>query len=445
MTAATVAALGLLLFGWAVLSGALARHNVTGPLVFTAAGYLLGNTDWGVLTIDVDTSVIHGVAEATLALVLFSDAARVNGGELRRDLGPPVRLLAVGLPLTILAGTLLAGVVFGGLAGGVALLVGASLAPTDAALSAAVIEDGRIPLRLRRALNVESGLNDGIATPLVSVGLAAASAALVGATRSEGAQVASALRELGLGAVIGLGVGVLGAFAINAAARRDWIAPGGRRLAAFGLAVAAFTLARAVEGNGFIAAFVAGLAYGATLDRSRTDLEQSAELPELGGELLGLVVWFLFGAALVPVAIASIDATVVLYALASLTVVRMVPVAVALVRSGLDRDSVVFLAWFGPRGLASVVFAVLALEELGEGSAVTDRAIGAIVVTVLASVVLHGLTAGPGGRAYVRRAAARTPVDGAGADGTAEADVAAPRARRLYFRRGATPPGAPRR
>ena len=133
MTAATVAALGLLLFGWAVLSGALARHNVTGPLVFTAAGYLLGNTDWGVLTIDVDTSVIHGVAEATLALVLFSDAARVNGGELRRDLGPPVRLLAVGLPLTILAGTLLAGVVFGGLAGGVALLVGASLAPTDAA------------------------------------------------------------------------------------------------------------------------------------------------------------------------------------------------------------------------------------------------------------------------------------------------------------------------
>ena len=200
---------------------------------------------------------------------------------------------------------------------------------------------------------------------------------------------------------------------------------GGRRLAAFGLAVAAFTVAVAVEGNGFIAAFVAGLSYGAVLDRTRTDLDESAELPELGGELLGLVVWFLFGAALVPVAFSALDVSVVLYALASLTVVRMVPVAIALVRSGLDRDSVLFLAWFGPRGLASVVFAVLALEELGEGNAVTDRAIGAIVVTVLLSVVLHGITGGPGGRAYVRREARQA----------AEPALEPPRARRLYFRR----------
>lgn len=428
MTAALVAVLGVLIFTWAVLSGALARHNVTGPLVFTVVGFLLGNRDWGVLTVDVNTSVIHGIAEATLALVLFSDAARVNSGELRRDLGVPVRLLAVGLPLTILSGTLLAGWLFGGVAGGVALLVGASLAPTDAALSAAVIEDRRVPLRLRRALNVESGLNDGIATPLVTVGLAAAASTLVGATQTEAYEVSTALRELGLGAVIGLGAGVLGAVVINVAARRDWIAPGGRRLAAFGLAVAAFTLAGAVEANGFIAAFVAGLAYGAALDRTRTDLDESAELPELGGELLGLVVWFLFGAALVPVAVSSLDGSMVLYALLSLTVVRMAPVALALVRSGLDRDSVVFIAWFGPRGLASVVFAVLALEELGEGNAVTDRAIGAIVLTVLLSVVLHGITAGPGGRAYVRRAARATP---------AEPSEAAPRARHLYFRRRA--------
>ncbi len=157
-----------------------------------------------------------------------------------------------------------------------------------------------------------------------------------------------------------------------------------------------FTLAAALQGNGFIAAFVAGLAYGAALDREHTDLERSAELPELGGELLGLVVWFLFGAALVPLALASLDGAMVLYAVLSLTVVRMVPVALCLVRSGLDRTTVLFLAWFGPRGLASVVFAVLAVEELGEGSALTDRAIGAIVLTVLGSVVLHGVSAGPG-------------------------------------------------
>ena len=199
MTAATVATLGFLLFAWALVSGTLARHNVTGPLVFTAVGYLLGNSDWGVLTIDVDTSVIHTVAEATLALVLFSDAARINSTELRRELGLPVRLLAVALPLTLLGGTLLAGLLFGGLSGGVALLLGAALAPTDAALSAPIIEDDRIPMRLRRALNVESGLNDGIVTPVVTVALAAAVAALAGAVQSESFEVTAALRELGVG------------------------------------------------------------------------------------------------------------------------------------------------------------------------------------------------------------------------------------------------------
>lgn len=287
MNAAAVAAVGLLLFNWAMVSGALARHNVTGPLVFTAAGYLLGNPDWGLVTVDVDTAVIHGVAEVTLALVLFSDAARVNGGELRRDFGLPARLLAVGLPLSILAGTLLAGAMFGGLGGGVALLVGAALAPTDAALSAQVIEDERISLRLRRTLNVESGLNDGIATPVVTVALAAASAALAGAAHSESFLVVGALRELGVGALVGAGLGVGGARALNASATRGWIAVGGRRLAAFGLAVTSFTLAAAVQGNGFIAAFVAGLAFGAALDREHTDLERSAELPELGGEQIG--------------------------------------------------------------------------------------------------------------------------------------------------------------
>lgn len=403
MSSATVAVVGLLLFGWAMVSGALARHNVTGPLVFTVAGYLLGNGDWGVLDVDIDTAVIHGVAEVALALVLFSDAARINGGELRRDLGLPARLLAIGLPLSILAGTLLAALLFGGLAGGVALLVGAALAPTDAALSAQVIEDDRIPLRLRRAVNVESGLNDGIATPLVTVALAAAAATLAGAAHTTSWEVTSAIRELGVGVLVGAGLGILGALAINAAADRSWIAPGGRRLAALAMALTSFTLAGALHGNGFIAAFAAGLAYGATLDRERTDLDRSAELPELGGELFGLVVWFLFGAALVPLAVSSLDGSVVLYALLSLTLVRMVPVALALLRSGLDGASVVFIGWFGPRGLASVVFAVLAVEELGEGNTVTDRAIGAIVLTVLLSVALHGITAGPGGRAYVRR------------------------------------------
>ncbi len=189
---------------------------------------------------------------------------------------------------------------------------------------------------------------------------------------------------------------------ISTAARRGWIMSGGRRLATLAVAIAAFTVALAFDANGFIAAFVAGIAFGALLDRKVVDLEEAAELPELGGELLALVVWFLFGATLVPLALEDLDWRTVVYALASLTVIRMLPVALSLVRSGLDRPSVVFIGWFGPRGLASVVFALLAIEELGETSPEVRRAVATVALTVLLSVLLHGITARRGGRRYVQ-------------------------------------------
>ena len=178
MTEATVAVIALLVLGWAVVSGALARHDITGPFVFAVAGYVLANPDWGPLTVDVDAASVHVIAEVTLALVLFSDAARVNLAELRRDLAIPVRLLGIGLVLSVVLGSVLAGWILGGFPWALAGFVGAALAPTDAALSVQVINDERIPLRLRRALNVESGLNDGIATPIVVFMLAVAASQL---------------------------------------------------------------------------------------------------------------------------------------------------------------------------------------------------------------------------------------------------------------------------
>jgi NhaP-type Na+/H+ or K+/H+ antiporter len=402
MTEAAVAVLALLVLGWSIVSGALARHDVTGPFVFAAAGYLLANPDWGPLTVDVDTASVHVIAEVTLALVLFSDAARVNVGELRRDLGIPVRLLGVGLVLSVILGSILAGWVVGGLPWALAAFVGAALAPTDAALSVAVINDERIPLRLRRALNVESGLNDGIATPIVVFMLAVAASQLGIVSESESFEAGSALRELTGGVVIGIALGIAGAILISRASRRGWIDKGGRRLATLAVAVAAFAVALAFDANGFIAAFVAGVAFGALLDRATVDLEEAAELPELGGELLALVVWFLFGAILIPLALDHLGWRTALYALASLTIIRMVPVALSLVRSGLDGPSVVFIGWFGPRGLASVVFALLAIEELGETLPEVNRAVATVVLTVTLSVVLHGITARPGGRKYVQ-------------------------------------------
>ena len=297
---------------------------------------------------------------------------------------------------------LLASALFAGLPWALAVFVGAALAPTDAALSAAVINDDEVPRRLRRALNVESGLNDGIATPIVTVALAVAATEVGAVDISASTEVAHALRELGVGLLIGLGMGIGGAALINASARRGWMAGGARRLAVLALAVGGYALAVAVESNGFIAAFVAGAAFGATLDRDVTDLEESDELPELGGELLALIVWFLFGAVLLPVAFHDVDARTVAYALASLTIVRMVCVAVSLIGSRLDGASVVFVGWFGPRGLASVVFALLAVEGLPASNDQAPEAIAVVTLTVLLSVVLHGITAGPGARRYLR-------------------------------------------
>ena len=368
MTESTVAVIALLVLGWAVVSGALARHDVTGPFVFALAGYLLGNPDFGPLTVDVEASSVHIVAEFTLALVLFSDAARVNLAELRRDLSIPVRLLGIGLLLSVAVGSLLAAWMFDGFPWALAGFVGAALAPTDAALSVQVINDERIPLHLRRALNVESGLNDGIATPIVVFMLAVAASQLGIVSESVSFEAGAALRELGGGIVAGVVVGVGGAVLISTATRRRWIITGGRRLATLAVAIAAFAVALVFDANGFIAAFVAGIAFGAMLDGSIVDLEEAVELPELGGELFALVVWFLFGATLVPLVFEELDGSSIVYALASLTIIRMLPVALSLVRSGLDRPSVLFIGWFGPRGLASVVFALLAIEELGETS-----------------------------------------------------------------------------
>jgi hypothetical protein len=260
MSEATLAVVALLVFGWAVSSGALARHDITGPISFTVAGFVLANPDWGVLTVDVETGTVHTIAEVTLALVLFSDAARVNLTELRRDIVLSLRLLAIGLPLTLIIGGVTAASAFDDFTWALAGFVGAAMAPTDAALSTQVINDQRVPGNLRGALNVESGLNDGIATPVVTFMLAVAAAQLGLAEEGETATMGGSAGDLVIGIGLGLLFGLGGAIAVNAATRRDWVVGGGRRIATLAVALGAFAAALAIECNGFIAAFVAGIA-----------------------------------------------------------------------------------------------------------------------------------------------------------------------------------------
>jgi NhaP-type Na+/H+ or K+/H+ antiporter len=403
------------IFGWGVLSARLERADLTAPIVFVSLGGLLawmGLVDNAPST----TESLKPLAELTLVWVLFSDAAGVPFREARPDLGRYLRLLAVGLPLTVLAGWALATWFFPGQDIWMTLLVAAALAPTDAALGLPVVSNRLVPARIRRLITVESGLNDGMVTPVVMFALAGAASS---AGVSEGRWLWAALTELGLGLVVGAGVGLAGGSVLRWARRRSWAAEDFTGVAVLALAVVAYAAAISLHGNGFVAAFCGGLAFGATA--GRRSAEELVFL-EQAGSLASLLVWLLFGAVALPIIVERTSSLMLVYSLLSLTLVRMVPVALATIGSGLDRSSVLFIGWFGPRGLASLVFALLALEELGPAA---DEALAVIGVTVLLSVLVHGLSAGPLVARYARveeapRSAPSTTGDVAGDRGAAD-------------------------
>ncbi len=390
MSASDAAIVTAVVFVWGTLSARLERYDVTAPIIFVIAGLLLTHGPLAALVYAPSGELVRALAEITLVLVLFADASRVRLRDLRTDLGRCLRLLGIGLPLAIGLGTLLALALFNGMSIWLALLVGAALAPTDAALSAGVMVNPAVPARIRRLLNVESGLNDGIATPVVLVAIAGA------ATAEHAASVgpAKAAAELALGVLAGVLTGGAGGLMVNVARRRGWAAGGFAGSAVLALAFCAYACALALHGNGFIAAFTGGLAYGATGGKRG---ERLVPYVEETGALVSLLVWLAFGAIAVLPAFESLTWQTVLYAGLSLTVIRMAPVALALAGSRLSRPAVAFVGWFGPRGLASVVFALLALEDLGQPA---GPAITVMAFTILLSVIAHGLTADPLARRY---------------------------------------------
>jgi NhaP-type Na+/H+ or K+/H+ antiporter len=389
------------IFVWGVVSARLTRVDLTAPIVFVAVGGLLAAV--GLVDAPSAAETLTPLVEITLVWVLFSDAARVPVQELRHDLGQYVRLLAVGLPLTILAGWGLATWLFPELGIWLALVVAAALAPTDAALGVPVVTNPVVPSRVRRLITVESGLNDGIATPVVMLAIAGAASA-EGIADAPG--LAQALVELLIGAVVGGAVGGAGGWLLRGARRRGWAAEDFAGIAVLALALVAYAGAVTAQGNGFVAAFCGGMAFGAMAGRRGPTelvfLEQSSGL-------VSLLVWLAFGAISLPIMFDTANLTIVLYAVLSLTLVRMVPVALATLGAGLDRNTVLFVGWFGPRGLASLVFALLALEELGAGA---DEAVAVIGMTVFLSVLAHGLSAAPLAARYGATAAGRGPEHG---------------------------------
>jgi NhaP-type Na+/H+ or K+/H+ antiporter len=372
---------------WSLVAARLERINISAPMAFVVFGLVSTHGPLSVIEIRVDSSTARSVAEITLALVLFVDASRVNVRALRHDAALPARLLGVGLPLTIGAGFVAGVALYRGTGLWVVAAIAAAIAPTDAALGAAIMQDSRVPGRIRRVLNVESGLNDGIATPFVGIFLAGAAASED--VHGAGGVGAAAVDLLG-GAGTGIGIGLVAAVLMRFAAARGYSAAAFRPLTPLAVALVAYAGTVQVGANGFIAAFVAGMAFGSLLP---PDLEPTIEFTNVVGEVLSLLMWFLVGAAMLVPAVQSAKWQDVVFAVLALTVVRMVPVAIACAGLGLDRRTVAFIGWFGPRGLASVIFALLAFDTLraADGS----RMLAAVTITVVLSVVAHGITASP--------------------------------------------------
>ena len=389
-----IVALGILSFS--LISGRVQGTVITPPMVFVVFGYLVSEQVLGVVIFDLDDRWIVTLAELTLVLVLFTDAARIDLRLLVRDHNLPLRLLALGLPLTIFVGAVVATGLFDQLGFWQAAVLAAVLAPTDAALGQAVINSPAVPVRIRQALNVESGLNDGIALPIVLVLMSVA-----GATEQQetaGFWLWFTANQVVVGPLVGVAVGYVGGKLLERGCRAGWITLSFQELWALGLPLLAFAGAGLIGGNGFLAAFCAGLTLG---NCTRSVCSSLYEFGEAEGQLLSLLVFMIFGAVMVPDALAHLSWLVFLYALLSLSLVRMVPVAVSMLGARLRGETVLFLGWFGPRGLASILFAFLVVEQANIAG--LEEVLVIVTATVLLSVFAHGIAALPLANWYAAR------------------------------------------
>ena len=392
----------VLVLGFTAVAATLGRRLITAPLAFVAIGAALG------FGIDpVDATLAEGVklvAEVTLVLILFHDAAEVRPRDIGSDGGLYARLLLIGFPLSILLGYLIALVIFPDVPVMMALLLAGALAPTDAGLGAPTVLNPVVPTRVRRALNVESGLNDGLATPVVLFAIAVLAGEEGLAPRES---LADAFVELVLGVLAGVVVGAAGGALLGWSRGRGMSTAASRTLGVLMIPLLAYGTALLVSGNGFVAAFVSGTAFAGSAAWIHDEESALLGTEELS-DLLGYAVWLVLGLVAAPLVWREAGWRELVFAVLALTVVRMLPVALSLIGTGLRPRTVAFVGWFGPRGLASVVFALIALESLEVDDSLRV-VLATICLTVLLSVIAHGFSAQPLATRYGAWVARSTP------------------------------------
>jgi len=415
---AEIAAVGVAVIAFAAVSMRIERWPITMPMVFAAVGYVASAI--GGVEISADAEAIALLSEITLAVILFSDAVRIDVRRLRRFLAIPARLLGIGLPLTIILGAFVNSLLFPDLPFAQVALLAAILAPTDAALGSAVVEDEDVPARERLALNVESGVNDGLVVPVVAV----LTAVVIDEGRSSVGWLGFIAQQIGWGVGLGSLVGGAAITALRAADARGWSDARFEQLATFAVPIIALFGAQALSGNSFIAAFVAGLTFGSlgASSGSRADepgpsgeptsralSERLDAFTEDAAQLLAIGAFFVFGNVLLPDALDAVTVAVLACVAMTLTVGRMLPVWISLIGTPLSAPSRLFVGWFGPRGLASIVFGLLLLEDTESMAEAGEELFAVIALTVTASIILHGASAAPGAAAYARWAKRTDP------------------------------------
>jgi len=384
----TVTITGLIVL-FSLVSGRLQRSPLTPPMVFTIFGLMLSPVFFNLMKTMPANEHIHMLAEITLILVLFTDAARIDLGQLIREHTIPIRLLSIGMPLTIVMGAVIAASLFSDFNWWECAILAIILAPTDAALGQAVVSSSKVPVRIRQALNVESGLNDGIALPVILIFISLSS--LTSHTESASYWLFFTSKQIVLGPLMGGLIGYSCAKLLQLSIKHQWTTDTFRDLSIMAVSFLAYFAAELIGGNGFIAAFVAGLTLGNTVKNLCTCLYDFAGAE---GQLLNLMVFLFFGLTMVPVILEGISFAVVIYSVLSLTVIRMLPVFISLLGSKLRWETAVFIGWFGPRGLASILFALLVIEH---SDLIHRQEILTIVLTtVLMSIFLHGASANIG-------------------------------------------------
>jgi len=374
---------------YALISLWLGKFSITMPMIFVLLGALFGTYAIGWIRFSLSTKEVESLVEITLGLLLFADASTLDFYKVRDDASLPARLLLIVLPLVILIGALVAFVFFPGEGIGTAFLVATILAPTDAALGLPIFNNPRVPARIRRALNVESGLNDGIATPLVTIFIAFS---LENLTHAQEGFLVSAFFQIAIGLGVGIGLGLLGGWLFAAADKKGLASREAMQIGNPALALLTFFFAKGLGGNSFVAVFIAGILFGYV---TRHLLHEATEFTEITGTLLSVFVWTMFGSALVVPIFTNFIPLALFYALLSLTIIRMIPVAIGLIGTRMRLDTVLMMGWLGPRGLASVVFLIMANEAAREAQVSVDLMIATVTWTILLSVILHGFSALP--------------------------------------------------